>query len=112
MIGTAMGYLAIAYAVFGESERAREMARQGLAADPGNSTMKILLVSALGALRDFDGAYDLLLELLAAANVAQIRYFRRVAHAVLRADARFGAALLAAEHRSAPTTPPGPASEA
>jgi adenylate cyclase len=99
--GTAMGYLAIALAIFGEAERAREMVREGLTVDPGNSTMKILLVSALGELRDIDSAFELFSDLLGAANSTQIHYFRRVAHAVLRADPRFATALAAAEKRLA-----------
>jgi adenylate cyclase len=94
--GTALGYLAIARAILGERERAEEIVRQALTADPGNSTMRILLVSALGELGDLDGAYALFTDLLDTANAAQVRYFRRVAHSVIHADPRFQCALEAA----------------
>jgi adenylate cyclase len=98
--GTAMGYSGLAYAILGEDERSREITERGLAVDPNNSTMKIFIVCAR-ARWDVDAALALFAELTAAANLAQLRYFRRVAHHVIGADLRFQSTLDAAERRLA-----------
>ena len=97
--GTAMGYLAVAKALLGEAQSARALINRGLSVDPDNSTMKIFMVCAYAELNDLDAAFLLFNELLLTANPAQLRYFRRVAQHVIRADLRFEAALGEAEKR-------------
>lgn len=97
--GTAMGYLSVAQTLLGEAESARTIIKRGLDVDPDNSTMKIFMVCAYAELNDIDAAFTLFDELLLAANTAQIRYFRRVAQHVIRADPRFEIALAAATER-------------
>jgi adenylate cyclase len=97
--GTAMGYLALAKALLGEEQSARALIERGLRIDPANSTMKIFMVCAYAELNDLHAALLLFDELVLAANTAQLRYFRRVAQHVIRADARFEAALAQAGQR-------------
>ncbi len=97
--GTAMGYLALAQALVGETEAAKALIERGLAIDPHNSTMKIFMVCALAEMNEIEAAFALFDEMLLAANMAQIRYFRRVAQHAIGADRRFEAALASATTR-------------
>src|SRR5262249_17589009 len=102
--GTAMGYLAVAQSLLGETESARALINRGLSVDPDNSTMKTFMVCAHAELNDIDAAYSLFEQMLLGANLPQIRYFTRVAQHVIRADPRFGAALSAATMRLSPSS--------
>jgi Flp pilus assembly protein TadD len=68
--GMAMGLMAWALAVLGESDRARELVRRGLLIDPDNAEMRINLTRALAACDDLDGACDILEPILATAGRA------------------------------------------
>jgi adenylate cyclase len=59
--GAAMGFGAIALAMLGETDRARDWIRRALLIDPDNETMSYNFACALSAhLRDIDGALQLL----------------------------------------------------
>jgi adenylate cyclase len=68
--GMAMGLMAWALAVLGETDRARELVRRGLLIDPDNGEMRVNFTRALAACDDLEGACDVLEPLLATADRA------------------------------------------
>jgi len=102
--GMALGAMAEALAVLGESERAREAVRFGMLLDPDNTLMKICFTRALALVPDVDAALDifehavktitrqlLFGSVLLEPNLAALREQPRFKAAVAVAEARFAA---------------------
>ena len=103
--GSAMSFGVSALAALGEAERAREWIDRALLIDPGNMTMRYNLACALAtALKDADGALELLVDYFATAvegDLAFVKIDRDLDS--IRDVPRFVALVAAAEARLAQT---------
>ena len=99
--GSALGHGAVALAVLGEAERAKEWIKRALLMDPDNLTMRWNLACALARfLEDKDGAIDLLAGFLDRAPPSLVEYLRLDTDLdPLRDDPRFQELVAAAEKR-------------
>jgi adenylate cyclase len=101
--GAAMGLGVSALLVLGEVERAKEWMNRGLLVDPDNLNMRYNFSCDLAAqVKDSDGALALLAPVLAAASIDMLNHAKVDPDLdPIRADARFGAMIAAAEARLA-----------
>jgi adenylate cyclase len=99
--GSALGHGAVALAVLGDAERAKEWIKRALLMDPDNLTMRWNLACALARfLEDKDGAIDLLAGFLDRAPPSLVEYLRLDTDLdPLRDDPRFQELVAAAEKR-------------
>jgi adenylate cyclase len=101
--GSALGYGAMALAVLGESERAKEFIKRALLMDPDNLTMRWNLTCALSRhLNDKDAAIDLFSTFVDRVPPAMVKYLRLDTDLdPLRDDPRFEELAVRAENRIA-----------
>jgi adenylate cyclase len=99
--GSTLGHGAVALAVLGDAERAKEWIKRALLMDPDNLTMRWNLACALARfLEDKDGAIDLLAGFLDRAPPSLVEYLRLDTDLdPLRDDPRFQELVAAAEKR-------------